>query len=91
MLSQDDPDTSVVKTLCCHCRTRFDPWLGNQDPTCCMAWAERGRDRERGRERGHYHIQKVSGYYICMHMHMASRHVKRCSSFVVSHQGIALI
>ena len=26
----------VVETPLCHCRGhRFNPWLGNKDPTCC--------------------------------------------------------
>ena len=38
----DFPGGPVVKTLRFHCRGRgFDPWLGNQDPTCCMVWQEK--------------------------------------------------
>lgn len=33
--SCDFPGSSVVETLCFHCREcRFDLWLANQDPTC---------------------------------------------------------
>ena len=29
----------VVKTLHCQCRwCQFDPWLGNEDPTCHSVW-----------------------------------------------------
>ena len=35
---RDFPRSLVVKTLSLPCRgCRFDPWLGNQDPTCLMA------------------------------------------------------
>ena len=31
------PGGSVVGTPCFHCRRhRFDPWLGSQDPSCCL-------------------------------------------------------
>ena len=37
-LGWDFPGGPVVKTLCFHCRRRrFDPWSGNQDPTCQAA------------------------------------------------------
>ena len=30
----DFPGGPVIRTACFHCRgNRFDPWLGNQDPT----------------------------------------------------------
>ena len=33
------PGGPVVKTLHFHCRGhRFDPWSGNYDPTCWVAW-----------------------------------------------------
>ena len=34
----DFPGSPVVKILCFQCRGHgFDSWLGNKDPTCCMA------------------------------------------------------
>ena len=34
----DFPGGPVVKTLLCHCKGhKFDPWLGNSDPTCSTA------------------------------------------------------
>ena len=36
---RDLPGGPVVKTLRFHCRgRRFDPWSGNQDPTCLGVW-----------------------------------------------------
>ena len=32
----------VVKTLCSQYRGhRFNPWLRNCDPTCCVVWAKK--------------------------------------------------
>ena len=39
---RDFPGGPVVKTLRFHCRGhRFDPWLGNYDPTCHEARSEK--------------------------------------------------
>jgi len=31
----------VVKTLLLLQEARFNPWSGNEDPTCCMVWAKK--------------------------------------------------
>ena len=36
------PGSPVVKTSHFPCRGhRFDPWSGNKDPTCCVAWRKK--------------------------------------------------
>ena len=33
----DLPDGPMVRTRSFHCKgNRFDPWSGNEDPTCCQ-------------------------------------------------------
>ena len=44
----DIPRGPVVKTPPFHCRGHgFDPWPGNQDPTCHTAWQKKKKERER--------------------------------------------
>ena len=49
---RDFPGGPVVKTPCSQCRGHgFDPWSGNEDPTCHTAWPKkRKQKRERKRE-----------------------------------------
>ena len=42
----DFPSGPVVKTPHFHCRRhRFNPWLGNEDPTCCAMWPKKKKRR----------------------------------------------
>ena len=47
----------VVKTPCFHCREHgFNPWSGNEDPTCHAAWLKKAKQL-------HSEKQRVDGYY----------------------------
>ena len=59
------PGGPVVKALHFQCRVHgFDSWLGNSDPTCCMAWPKQTRKNLKRNEAKICKMSDVSQYMI---------------------------
>ena len=62
--SQEFSGSPVVRTLCSHCRgPRFNPWLGNSDPTSCMVRPKRKKKKKKLKQTKK-HIEILNSFFI---------------------------